>query len=281
MDAQVPIRVYTAESQVRNFSSVLREMLKGLRSSHYVAYRLARKEVKESYATSAMGILWDLLDPLILAGIFYYLMHSSIISSDGLGMPPSVFVVYGMMLYVTYCESLVLSVNLMSRSKNLLTHLNLAPEGLIMSVAYRVAFNSLFRIAVMLMFSLFAGVFSPIGFLKFILLFPLIIFWGMVPGIFLAPFNVIYNDVGRVVQLMILPLRFLGPVIYAVPVGLMLDLQVINPVTMILNNLRSVAVNNTFVDLPMTALHLSILIVFGLIGWFIFHIAVPILAERS
>lgn len=282
MEAPIPTRIYTAESQVRNFSTVLREMLKGVLNSHYVAYRLARKEVKESYATSAMGMLWDLLDPLILSGIFYYLMQTRLISSEGLGMPASVFVVYGMMLYVTYTEALMFSVNLIGRSKNLLTHLRLAPEALIMSVAYRVAFNSLFRIAVMLVFSLIAGVFSPIGFLKFLLLFPLIIFWGMVPGIFLAPFNVIYNDVGRLVSLTIFPLRFLAPVIYAIPAGTILyKLQVINPVTMILTNLRSLAVNNTFVDLPMTLIHLAILVLTGLVGWFIFHISIPILAERS
>ena len=257
-------------------------MIQGIFGAHYVAYRLARKEIKESYATSAVGILWDLLDPLILAGIFYYLMQTRLISTEGMSMPPSVFVVYGMMLYFTYTEALMLSVNLMGRSKNLLTHLRLSPESLILSVVYRVGFNSLFRIVVMFFFSVLAGSFSPIGFAKFIALFPLIIFWGMVPGTLLAPFNVIYNDVGRVVALIIFPLRFLAPVIYVIPANTLLaKLQIINPVTMILENLRSVAVNNTFVDLPVTFIHFGILIILGLVGWFIFHISVPILAGRS
>ena len=282
MEAPPPIRVYTADSQVRNFSGVIVEMVQGLRTSNYVAYRLARKEIKESYAGSAIGMLWDLLDPLILAGIFYYLMQTKLISTDGLGMPPSVFVVYGMMLYVTYTESLTLSVNVMNRSKNLLTHLKLAPEGLILAVFYRVLFNSLFRIAVMLLFSILSGAISPIGFVKFLALFPLIILWGMIPGIFLAPFNVIYNDVGRIVNLTILPLRFLAPVIYAIPAGTLLaKSQVINPVSSILVNLRSVAVNDTFSELPIMFTHLAILFVVGIVGWFIFHVSIPVLAERS
>lgn len=279
---QSPIRVYTAESKVLHVGAVLRDMIRGLADSHYVAYRLARKEIKESYSASAVGIFWDLLDPLILAGIFYYLMRTSLISTDGLGMPASVFVVYGMMLYQTYTESLVLSVELMKRSKNLLAHLKIPPEALVVSVAYRVAFNSLFRIAVMLFFSLVAGAFSPIGFLKFLLLFPLVIFWGMVPGILLAPFNVVYNDVGRVIRIIVLPLRFLAPVIYAIPPETMLGkLQVINPVTMILDNMRLLAVSNTTVELTTTMIHFVILLILGLFGWFLFHISVPILAERS
>lgn len=282
MDAQLPIRVYTAESSAKNLSTVVREMIHGALGARYVAYRLARRDIKDSYANSALGFIWDLLDPFILAGIFYYLMQTRLISTDGLNMPASVFVVYGIMLYSTYSESLILSVGLLTSSKNLLAHLRVSPEALIASVAYRVAFNSIFRIAVMLLFSIVAGVFSPIGFLKFLLLFPLVIFWGMAPGIFLSPFNVIYSDIGRFVRLTILPLRFLAPVIYAIPVQSTLgQLQVINPVSMILNNLRSLAVNNTLTDLPTTAIHLIALIVMGIIGWFIFHISVPILAERS
>lgn len=67
--------------------------------------------------------------------------------------------------------------------------------------------------------------------------------------------------------LIILPLRFLAPGIYAIPVDSMLEkLQVINPVTMILNNLCSLAINNSFVDLPVTLIHLGILLVVGLFG---------------
>jgi lipopolysaccharide transport system permease protein len=282
MDSPSPIRVYSAESSAFHVGEVVRSMVSGMLKSRYVAYRLVLKDIKESYSGSVLGFVWDLLDPLILAGIFYYLMQTRLISAEGLGMPASVFVVYGMMLYQTYTESITLSMDLMNRSKNLLNHLNIAPEALVISVACRVGFNSLFRIGVMLVFSIMAGVFSPIGFLKFIVLFPLMIIWGMAPGLLLAPFNTIYKDVGRIVRLIIVPLRFLAPVIYAIPAGTMLDkLQVINPVTMILVNLRSLAVNNSFIDVPMLLLHGGVVLVVGLVGWFLFHISIPILSERS
>lgn len=282
MSEQIPIRVYSAESQVLNFRRVLREMARGLLNSRYLAYRLARRQVKDTYAASAMGLVWDLLDPMIMAGIFYYLMRTSLISDANLGMPASVFVVYGIMLYLSFTEALVLSVSLLSSSTGLLTQLKIPPEGLIVAVFYRVCFNSTFRIAVMLVFSLLAGAFSVVGFLKFLALFPVLILAGMAPGIFLSPFNVIYNDVGRIVRLLIFPLRFLTPVVYAIPAHTVLGkLQVINPITQLISNLRGLAVENSLVDTPLLLIHLAVLAAIGLVGWFLFHIAVPILSERT
>lgn len=278
----LPVQTYSAESRVRDVGSVLREMAQGMRSSRYIAYRLVRRDIKNDYATSAFGMLWDLLDPLVLASIFYLLMRTRIIPSDDLGMPPSVFVVYGMMLYQTFSDSVLLSVNVMTRSRNLLTHLKLPPEALILSVLYRVGFNSAFRIVIMLGFSLLAASFSPVGFAKFLVLFPILILAGMALGIFLAPFNVIYSDVGRLVRIVLVPLRFLSPVIYAIPAASLLGrLQFLNPFTLLLNNLRSLATNNMTTDLLPTAVHLTVLLVVGLAGWFIFHISIPVLAERT
>ena len=46
---------------------------------------------------------------------------------------------------------------------------------------------------------------------------PLIILAGMSFGFFLAPFHAIYSDVGRVVRIVLNPLRYLSPVIFAFP----------------------------------------------------------------
>ena len=134
----LPVQRYSAESRVKNLNSVLREMARGMRSSRYIAYRLVRRDIGNAHATSALGPFWDLIDQLVLASVFYLLMHTRIIPAEGLGMPPSVFVVYGTILYQTFSESLVLSVGVMNRSRNLLTHLKLPSEALILSVLYRV-----------------------------------------------------------------------------------------------------------------------------------------------
>lgn len=276
------VQIYSAESRVRHFREVVRAMVSGLLRSRYIAYRLALKDIKSEYAKSALGIVWDLLDPLVLGTVFYLLWQAKVFNAGDINMPYSVFVVYGILLYQVFCEATLQSVEVMHHSQNLLTQLKLPPEALILSVLYRVGFGSTFRIAVMLIFSLLTGAFSPIGFIKFLACFPAIILAGAAIGIFLAPFNAIYRDVSRFVRIVLVPLRYVSPVLFLIPKTSVLGgLLLINPLATILPNLRLLATTNTSTDLVLTGIHCGALAVIGLVGWFIFHLSIPVLAERA
>ncbi len=276
------IQIYSAESRALHFSEVVREMIQGLRRSRYIAYRLALKDIKSEYAKSAFGIVWDLLDPLVLGIVFYALWQAKVFNAGEIHMPYAVFVVYGILLYQIFSEATLLSVEVMHRSQNLLTQLKLPPEALILSVIYRVAFSSIFRIAVMVLFSLLGSALSPVGFIKFLLCFPLIILAGVAIGIFLAPFNAIYRDVARFVRVILVPLRYVSPVLFLIPKTSILNILLLfNPLGTILPNLRLLATNNAVADLGLTLAHCGALAIIGLVGWFIFHLSIPVLAERA
>ena len=147
--------VYSADAEMSQWRDVIRAMLRGMMRSRYIAYRLAVKDIKAEYARSAFGMLWDFVDPLVLGLIFYCLAKMRLINSDNYEMPFALYVVYGLLLYQTFCDSILLSVDSIHRSKAILTHLKLAPEAMILSVFFRVLFNSTFRIAIMLAFSLY------------------------------------------------------------------------------------------------------------------------------
>ncbi|MCA9431821.1 MAG: hypothetical protein KC940_15025 [Candidatus Omnitrophica bacterium] len=282
----------------RRFSRILREMWRGLISSRYIAYRLVVKDVRAENAKNALGIFWDFVDPMVLGAIFYLLSLIGIVRSGMPEMPFVVFVVYGVLLYETFSESILLTLNVIQRSKNILTHLKVPPEALILSVLFRVLFNSLFRIAIMLSFSLFlsstaaaAGQssFSLPGFLGFLLFFPAIILAGLSIGVLLAPFNVIYSDVGRFVKVALIPLRYATPVFYAIPAtaenpALQTLLSIVhncNPVAFLLVNLRSLATAGVITDIPQTVICVIFFFTVFLIGWVIFHLAIPVLADRA
>ncbi len=275
------VQIYAAESRAVHPSTVLREMLLGLKRSRFVAYRLALKELKIGYAKSAFGMVWDLLDPLVLSTIFFFLRRADVINPGELSMSYGVFMIYGMLIYFTFCEAINETVGIMHRSSGLLTHVKLAPEALLVAVFYRVSFNSLFRIAVMLGFSFAAGDYSPLGIVKFLLCFPVTILAGMSIGVFLAPFNAIYTDVGRAVRVVLVPLRYVSPVFFNFETGLFAQIQPYNPFTVIMDNLRNLAVLDQTAYLVPLAVHGTVLTVLGLVGWYIFHVSVPILAERA
>lgn len=273
-----PVAIYTAESRARDGGAVFRAMARGVIDGRYAAFRLALRDVKGGYAKTVFGLFWDLADPLVFGAIFYGLMVAGIVSPGNLDMAYPLFVTYGMLLYLTITEAWLASMRLFQTHRAVLAQAKVPPEALILSVAFRVAFNSGFRILVLLLFSVAMGAFSPLGFVKFLAGFPLLILAGMALGVILAPFNAIYNDVERAVRLVILPLRFASPVFFVIASE---KLTRINPVAVLINNLRDLATANQFSDPGPLALWSAAFAMLFLCGWYLFHLAVPVLAERA
>ncbi len=273
-----PVAIYTADSRAREGGTVVRAMLRGMLEGRYAAFRMALRDVKGGYAKTMFGLFWDLADPLVFGAIFYGLMVAGIVNPGKLAIPYPLFVTYGMLLYLTLTEAWLASLRLFQSARSLLGQVKVAPEVLILSVAFRVAFNSSFRIVVLIVFSLAMGAFSPMGFVKFLACFPLLIVAGMALGLILAPFNAIYNDVDRAVRLLILPLRFASPVFFVFASE---KLTRANPVAVLINNLRDLATANHFSDSGALVLWSAAFALLFLCGWYLFHLAVPVLAERA
>ena len=275
-------QIYTADSRALNVRSVVREMFYGLLRSRYPAYRIAWREIKSQYSQSALGIFWDFVDPLILGLVFYFLRNSNVFTTGETSMPYSIYIIFGLLLFQMFADATLQTTTIMTTSRQLLQHQKLYPEVMLLSVFFQVMFFSFFKIAVMLGFAFATGAFSLVGLLKFILLYPAIILAGLAIGTLLAPFNAIYRDVGRFVRMIILPARFLSPVLFVFPDTLFYRVLVLgNPFALILNNLRLLAVTNTVVDVLPMLVHCVVLLVIGLVGWFIFHLSVPIIADRA
>lgn len=272
--------VYTAESQVRRGGHLFRTVVRGFISSRYMAWRLFIKDIKAEYTRSAFGIFWDFADPLVLAGIFYYLMHRGIIDVGDLGMPVALYVIFGVLLYQTFIESITFSVGLIRSSQGLISQLHIPPEALVLSCVYRVLFFSVFRIAILLGFSLvlLGPDFSAGGFLGFVVLFPLMMLPGLAIGVVLAPFNAIYADVQRAVRLVVMPLRYLSPVMWPIP---WVWLNTINPVATILDSLRTLATSGTLENVPGIAARAGAFALVFALGAVTFHVSVPILSHRT
>ncbi|MBL7646109.1 MAG: hypothetical protein JNK74_07975 [Candidatus Hydrogenedentes bacterium] len=273
-----PVAIYSAESRARESGAIFRAMARGLLDGRYAAFRLALRDVKGGYARTMFGLFWDLADPLVFGAIFYGLMLAGIVSPGKLAIPYPLFVTYGMLLYLTITEGWLAALRLFQSSRVVLAQVKVPPEALILSVAFRVAFNSSFRILVLLVFSIAMGAFSPAGFLKFLACYPLLILAGMALGLGLAPFNAIYNDVERAVRLFILPLRFASPVFFVIASE---RLARANPIAVLLDNLRGLATANQFTDPGALALWSAAFALMFFCGWYLFHLAVPVLAERA
>lgn len=274
-------RIYTAESRVKELKALIREMLYGFVSGRYLAIRLFVKEIKSDYSRSKFGVLWDFLEPIILAIIFISLQRGKVINSGDITIPYSVYVVYGLLLWQTFSESITSSIDIIQRSKNLINQVKFPPESLILTVAIKVGFNSLFRIVVMLLISTFMNSISVKGFVLYVFLFPSIILVGMAIGIFLAPLNVIYSDIGKCVRVFLRPLMYASPVLWvALPFSMLGVFNSFNPVGIVLSNLRSLATQGVFISEMAFLVTISSSFILIILSWFIFHLSIPILNDK-
>jgi len=274
-------QVYSAASQALHPGIVARTMLRNLAASRYVGYRLALRDIKSSYSRTAFGMFWDLVDPLVLALVFYTMMQARVLNAGDLAMPYSVYVVFGFLLYQTFAEAATQTTGIFKHSGALLNQTKTLPEALLAAIFLRCGFMSLFRVVVMVGFALATGSFSVPGLLGFAVAFPLLIVAGMAIGVFLAPFDAIYSDVGRALSMILVPLRYASPTLFVFPATPAWQwLYTLNPVAPLIDNLRLVATTGTMSHPGLVAAHLGLFCVVGLLGWFVYHVSVPVLAER-
>lgn len=276
-----PVFINAASSRARQPRAVLRAMLGGFTSSPYAAYRLTLKDVKGGYARSLFGLLWDLADPLVFGAIFYFLVAGGVLHPGAMAIPYALFVTYGMLLYQTFTEALLSSMRLFKNSRGLLAHVKIAPETLLLSVLFRCLFNSVFRIAVLFLLTFGLLGFSVerlAGFAQLLLCWPLLIGAGMAVGVALAPLNAIYADVERATSVLLVPLRFATPVFYNIGSTALI---LCNPVAVLIVNLRDLGTGQGFYHAPALALWSAGLGLLFVVAAYIFHVAVPVLAERT
>lgn len=273
--------IYTAESKVKEWRQVIKAMLAGVISGRYLAYRLAVRDIRGSYAESRFGLLWDFMEPLVLAAVFTVLRRGNVISFGDIGIPYAVFVVFGLLLWQTFTESVTLPLGIMQNQRNLLTQLKVPPEALIMTIIFQILFRSIFRIAVMLLLAGLLGALSLVGVIKFLLLYPMLLLTGLAVGVFMAPFNIVYGDVGRAIQIFLRPLLYASPIIFYAPgIKALAYFYEVNPIAIMIMNLRSLATQNVFHNPWSFALTCVLMLLIFLSGWFIFHLSVPILSDK-
>lgn len=277
----LPVRVYTPDSRSLRPKDVVREIADGFRHSSGLAYRLFTRDVRTEYSVAAFGFIWDIIDPLVLAGIFCLLYQSRVVGSQEIPMHFSLYVVFGMLLYQCFIESVTLAMDSLKRARTLITQVRVPPEALPLAAFYRACFNSSFRLVVMIGFALAAREISLPGVVQAVLLLPIMIVSGVLIGTLIAPFNAIYSDFGRFMRVLFMALRFVTPTVFFFAPGSMMDtINYFNPIALFVRNIRSLAVLGEWYAPELLILHTGIIALLGAAGLFIYHISMPVVAER-
>ena len=235
--------VYSADSQLRSLNRFALSAWSDLRLSPPVAWRLFLRNLQASYRQSWLGYFWLLLPPVATTAMWVYLQSKNILNVRT-SLPYPVFVLSGTLLWQVFADALHSPLQQLSSARNILTKSRIPHEALLLAGLIEVLFNFAVRLVVLLpVFIYFKSqwnmtlpgaslLLAPLGVVALILL-------GFAIGLLLTPLGLLYQDVARGLNLVVMFWFFLTPVIYPPPAsGSAWSLLSLNPVAALLDATR-------------------------------------------
>ena len=280
MSKPLPVKIYKRQKNTQ-LGVWLKETLTDLWSSHFLALQFAKRDISAQYRQSYLGILWLFITPVASAVIWIILKSSGTIAIADTGMPYPVYAFSGTLIWSILLESINSPTQSTNASRSILTKINFPKEALILSGVYKLLFNSLVKIILLVAFVFIFGV----GFHASLFLFPLALIGavliGTALGLFLTPIGLLYSDISRLTTMALSLVMYLTPVVYSIPKsGIMKLVMEYNPFTPLITTTRALAVGQTPPHLGYFFGLVGCGIVLLLISLMIYRRAIPVIVER-
>lgn len=257
------------------------DSIKGYVSSFYLAKQLAKRDIKSQHRQSVLGFFWVLIPVILNAFTWIFLQGTGIISLSPTGIPYPVFVLIGTTVWSVFGECLNLPINCINGNKGIISKINFEKEALITIGFIKLFFNLLIKFGMLFIFLIFFRITPSLTILLFIpfILLMIILFTSI--GIIISPLGILYNDISKVIPIIMQFLMYMSPVLYAVPkTGLIQKAMHLNPLTYLLTDIR-----NTLTGMPIEngsfwLFFLLIALLLSSIAMVVYRISMPIITER-
>ena len=210
-----------------------------------VLWTLVVRDLKVRYSRSVLGYLWTILDPLAMAGVYFF-VFTFIFKARRIGEQPYIlFLIAGLLAWQWFSGSLTDTSRALLQEAKLVRSTNLPRELWVVRVVIAKGIEFLLSLPVLALFTVYyllkgqvhlnAGLLLiPVGFvMQFLLLVGV--------GLLLAPVTALVTDTQRVVRIFLRMFFYLTPVIYGVhaaPVRVR-HLLSLNPMTGIMELYRA------------------------------------------
>ncbi|MDC0408590.1 ABC transporter permease [Flavobacteriaceae bacterium] len=274
-------KIYSRANKL-NFLKILKLSVTDLFSSHFLAKQLAVRDIKAQYRQSFLGIFWMFITPVFTALVWVFLSTSGTVKLSDTGVAYPVYVFIGTLVWSIITESINTPKNSTQGSMSIIAKINFPKEALILTGIYKLLFNSLVKLVLLILF-LFV---YDIGFHVSQLYFPLIImgsvFFGITLGLLITPISLIYHDISKVVSIGLTFLMYVTPVVYTIPSAnsAMKILMTINPITPFIMTTRESLTGLDFTFMESFFWTLLLIIPVFFFALIIYRISIPIIIER-
>jgi len=279
-DNHLSIKVYQKQNNSR-ISKLLGDTLRNLVGSHFLALQLAKRDISAQYRQSYLGMLWLFITPLATAGVWIFLNASGTITLTDTGIPYPVYAFSGTLIWSIIIEAINSPTSATNAARGIISKINFPKEALILSGIYKLCFNSMVKIILLLLFVFAFGV----GFHWSLLLFPFTLLIGITVGtaigLLITPIGLLYSDVSRLLAMGLSLLMYATPVVYVVPkTGILKTIMEINPFTALISTIRATITGQEYEYLAYFMVLGGVCFVLFFVGLVIYRVAIPIIIER-
>jgi ABC-2 type transport system permease protein len=177
---------------------------------------LVARDLKVRYASSMLGYLWSVLEPLLLAGIYWFVFTQVFDRTVGLD-PYIVFLLCGLLPWTWFNGAVIDSARALHTEAKLVRSTNVPRETWVVRVVLSKGVEFLLSLPVLF---LFAALNSAELDWQIVLLVPAVLIMAALVlgiGLLLAPLVVLVRDLERIVRIALRLGFYASPVIFAVP----------------------------------------------------------------
>ena len=177
---------------------------------------LSARDLRVRYATSALGYVWSVLDPLVMSAIYWF-VFTQVFQRGGVGEEPYiVFLIAGLLPWVWFNAAVTDFTRAFRKDARLVRSTAIPRTIWVNRIVLSKGVEFLFSIPVFIGFAVFAG--ATVGWQ--LLWFPVaallqtVLLIGL--GLFVAPLCVIWGDLERTTRLILRALFYASPVVYGI-----------------------------------------------------------------
>ena len=176
---------------------------------------LVTRDLKVRYASSALGYLWSVLEPLLLAGIYWFIFTQVFTRTVG-AEPYLVFLLAGLLPWTWFNGAVTDAARALHTEAKLVRSTNVPREVWVVRVVLSKGVEFLLSLPVLFLFALLYR--APVDW-HLVLLVPAVLLMAVLAlgvGLLLAPLVVLVRDLERVVRIALRLGFYASPVIFAV-----------------------------------------------------------------
>ncbi|MEU1972501.1 ABC transporter permease [Microbacterium sp. NPDC019599] len=241
---------------------------------------LSARDLRVRYATSALGYLWSVLDPLVMSAIYWFVFTQVFDRTVG-HEPYIVFLITALLPWVWFNSAVSDFTKAFSKDARLVRSTAIPRSIWVNRIVLSKGIEFLCSLPVLALFAIATGATVGWG----ILLFPVavvlqtMLLVGL--GLLVAPLCVIYTDLERTTRLILRALFYASPVIYGVSdlPGVFQELAAFNPLSGIFTMYRAAFFPETWDSFVVVVGAVLCVAVLALGAWVFRRLERPVLKE--